>query len=436
MMRFTTTLFAALWLAVPAQAVDIQEVTSARGITAWLVEEPSIPFTAIEIRFQGGTVLDAPGKEGSVNLMMGLIEEGAADLDAQGFAQRTEELAANFSFDAFQDSVSVSARFLTENRDEAIALLRDALVEPRFDQDAVDRVRGQVLSIIRSDSTDPNRIASQTLAELSFSGHPYASPSNGNLESVSALTRDDIVAAHQGVMARDRIFVGAVGDITAEELAVLLDELLGDLPAVGAPFPEETAVALEGGLTVVPFETPQSVAQFGHSSIERTDPDFFAAFVANEIFGGSGFQSRLMNEVRVKRGLTYGVGSFLVDGDYAERIVGQVASDNDRIADAIEVIKDEWARIADLGVTEEELEEAKTFLTGAYPLRFDGNGRIAGILVGMQVDGLPITYVDTRNDRVNAITLEDIRRVTKRIYRPDDLHFVVVGQPEGLQAAN
>ena len=417
-------------------AVDIQEVASPGGINAWLVEEHSIPFVALEIRFKGGASLDPSDTRGATNLMTGLIEEGAGDMDARAFAEARDALAASFDFDVWDDALSVSAKFLTDNQDEAVALLREALVNPRFDDDAVERVRAQVLSVIRSDATDPNTIANRTFDAMLYGDHPYATSRAGTLESVGALTRDDIVAAHRAVLARDRVYVGASGDITAEELGALLDDLLGDLPAVGALLPGDVAPRTKGGVTVVPFETPQSVALFGHEGIPRDDPDFFPAFVANEVFGGNGRQSRLSLEVREERGLTYSVGSFLVNYDHADMLLGQFASANDRVAAAIDVVKDEWAKIAAEGVSETELEEVKTYLTGAYPLRFDGNGQIARILVGMQTVGLTPDYITTRNDQVNAVTLGDVKRVVKRIYQPDNLHFIVVGQPEGLESTN
>lgn len=435
MIRLLTLL--ALLAASPVRAaVDIQEVTSPGGITAWLVEEHSIPFTAIEIRFKGGASLEEPGKRGAINLMTGLIEEGAGDMDAQAFAVAQEALAARFGFDVYDDSLSISARFLSENRAESVALLKAALTRPRFDQDAVDRVRDQVLSSLRSNATDPDEIAAKAFDEMVYGDHPYGSNLQGTLETVSALTRDDVVAAHRNVLTRDHVYVGAVGDITAEELGLLLDELLGDLPAAGAPEPGMATPEFTGGITVIPFDTPQSVAVFGHQGIRRDDPDFFAAFVLNQILGGGDRASRLMEEVREKRGLTYGIYTWLVDADYADLLMGQVKSANNRIAEAIEVIRFEWARIAAEGVTAEELEDAQTYLTGAYPLRFDGNARIAGILVGMQMTGLPIDYPATRNDKINAVTLEDIKRVAARLIRPENLHFVVVGQPEGLETTN
>ncbi|MGR3377140.1 M16 family metallopeptidase [Salipiger abyssi] len=427
---------ASLFLAGPAlAAADIQTVETPMGFTAWLVEEPSIPFTSLEIRFEGGTSLDAPGKRGATNLMVGLLEEGAGEYDARGFAEARDALAASFRYDSGPDTVSVSAKFLTENRDEAVALLRESLIDPRFGEDAVERVRAQVLSGIRSDLKDPDAIANAEFDRLVFGDHPYGSQPEGTVESVTALTRDDLVAAHRAALARDRVYIAAAGDISPEELSALIDRLLGDLPATGAPLPEDVDVATTAGTTVVPFDTPQSVALFGHKGLKRDDPDFFAAYVMNTILGGGGFEARLMTEVREKRGLTYGVYSYLLPMDHAELYLGRVASANDRIGEAISVIRDEWAKMASEGVTDAELAQAKTYLTGAYPLRFDGNGPIARILVGMQMDGLTPDYVTTRNDHIEAVTAEDIARVATRLLQPDALRFVVVGQPEGLEDA-
>jgi zinc protease len=224
-----------------------------------------------------------------------------------------------------------------------------------------------------------------------------------------------------------------VGDVTEAEIGPLLDDLLGDLPAEGPPLPDDVDFGLAGGLTVIDFETPQSVALFGHAGIKRDDDDFFAAFIMNQILGAGGFESRLMNEVREKRGLTYGISTFLVPKFHAEMVLGQVASSNATIAEAIDVTRAEWARMANEGVTADELATAKTFLTGEYPLRFDGNGKIADIMVGMQMIGLPPEYVVNRNDYIEAVTLTEINRVAGELLDPEALHFVVVGQPVGLE---
>ena len=424
-----------LALATPLRAeIAIQEITSPGGIKAWLVEDHGIPFTALEIRFQGGTSLDAPGKRGAVNLMTALIEEGAGGLDAQGFAAARDGLAASFGFGSDQDGVSVSAQFLTENRDQAMDLLQTALIQPRFDQDAVDRVREQVLSGLRSDAKDPGAIADDLASARNFGSHPYGSKGDGTVDSVTALTRDDILAAHQGAIARDRLTVAAAGDISAQDLGVLLDKLLGDLPATGTALPGRAELFIKGGVRVQDFPGPQSVVMFGQGGMRYDNPDYFAASILNEILGGGRFTARLMTEVREKRGLTYGIGTGLASYDHAEALMGQFQASNDKVAEAIDVIRAEWARIEADGVTEAELTNAKTYMTGSYPLRFDGNGTIASILVGMQIMGLSTDYPKTRNTRVDAVTMADVKRVAASLFKPDDLNFVIVGQPVGVTA--
>ena len=401
-------------LATPLRAeIAIQEVTSPGGIKAWLVEDHNIPFMALEIRFRGGTSLDQPGKRGAVNLMTATLEEGAGDLDAQGFAAARDGLAAQIGFGANSDEVSVSVQALSENRAAAMDLLRLALSEPRFDEAALDRVRGQVLAGLRADEQDPSAIAGRVFSARAYGEHPYGSSGDGTIDSVTALVRDDIIAAWQGTMARDRSYVAAAGDITAEPKATWNDA---------------------GGISTQDFPGPQSVVLFGHSGIAFDDPDFFAANLLNDILGGGRFSARLMQEVREKRGLTYGIGTGLSARDLSQEWVGQFQASNDKVAEAIDVVRAEWARMAAGDVTEEDLSTAKTYMTGAYPLRFEGNGPIASILVGMQMLGLPSDYPKTRNDKVNAVTLADLQRVAARLMNPDHLFFKVVGQPVGLQS--
>ena len=437
MMSRFAGLIAALAFALPAHAnIEIEELTSPGGIQAWLVEDHSIPFVAIDIWFRGGSVLEAPEQRGATYMMMGLLEEGAGDMDASAFAEAVEGLATNFGFDSYRDAVTVSARMLTQNRDEAADLLRLALTEPAFDLVAVERVRGQVISIIEGYAQDPDEIASNTFNALAFGDHPYGSAQEGTVETITALTRDDLIAAHRAALTRDRVVVGAAGDITAEELGVLIDHILGGLPDQAPDRPGPAEYLLGGGVTVVDFPTPQSVAIFGHAGIARDDPDFFPAFVLNQVLGGGNFRSRLMEEVRINRGLTYGIGTYLSLADLSPTLLGQFSSSNDLVGQAVEVIQGQWADIAANGITEAKVDAAIQYLTGAYPLRFDGNGTIAGILAAMQADDMPADYIATRNDRVAAVTVDDVRRVAARLLQPDNLHFVVVGQPEGLSPGN
>jgi zinc protease len=431
----TVALMAGLvWAGAAQAAVEIQTVTSPGGIKAWLVESHDIPFTSLHIRFMGGTSLDEPGKRGAVSLMTYTLEEGAADMDAQAFANARDGLAASFRFDADADGLDIEARFLTENRDASIELLRKALQEPRFDQSALDRVRGQILSNIRADAKNANRIASRTLWAMAFPDHPYGTSGDGTEESVQALTRDDVLSAHRNVLARDRVLIGAAGDITPEDLGKIVDALLGALPETGGPMPGKAEYELKPGVTVIDFPGPQSTVMFAQAGIRQSDPDFFAASIVNEVLGGGGFSSRLMDEVREKRGLTYGVSSDIVPLDLAELIIGRASVANANAAQAMEVIREQWARIAKEGITEQELQDTKTYMTGAYPLRFDGNEALSSILVGMQSLGLPPDYPKTRNERVERVTMEDVKRVAARLFREGDLRFIVVGQPEGVTA--
>ncbi|WDA13352.1 M16 family metallopeptidase [Paracoccus marcusii] len=421
-------------LAVPAQAIEIQDVTSPGGIKAWLVQDDSIPFVALDIQFRGGASMDAEGKRGAVNMMTALLEEGAGSNSATQFAQAVEDLGARLSFSASDDTVSVGFQSLTENRDAAADLLAQALAQPRFDDDALTRVRGQVQAVIRSEATDPNSIAAKEMAAQAWGEHPYATSINGTAESVAALTRQDLVAAKNRVLARDRVVVGAAGDISAEELGLLLDRILGGLPEQAtAPLPEQAELQVTGGTTVIDWDSPQTVVAFAGPGIPIDDPDYFAAFVANHILGGGGFSSRLMEEIREKRGLTYGVGTALATGLYGQTWQGGMSGSNATTAEAVELIRAEWARMAE-GVTDQELTDAKTYLTGEYPLRFDGNGRIASILAGMQLIGFPIDYIDTRNAKVEAVTSEDVSRVAQRLLDPERLRFVLVGRPEGIES--
>jgi len=432
LLALTATLFIAL--AAPLRAeVSITPVTSDSGLQAWLVEERSIPFVALELIFAGGATLDDDATAGATSLMTALLSEGAGDLDAQAYAARSEELAARIGFDAGRDTVSVSVRFLTEDADAVIDHVRMALTDPRFDADAVERVRGQMLSKLRRDALDPNTLASRAFAQAAYGDHPYGRASDGTVDTVAALDIDALQAAHQGAIARDRVFIGAAGDIDADELARLIDRLFDGIPAEGAPIPDRAEFSAPAGLEVIPFDGPQSVIAFGHDGIARDDPDFLTAYVVNEVFGGGRFGTRLMESLRVQRSLTYGVGSFLASGLLGESYQGRMSTDNVNAAAAIDLLREEWAQIAKSGISADDLSRIQTYLTGAYPLRFDGNAAIASTMASMQYQGFDIEYVNIRNDLIDALTLDQVNAMAARLYDADALHFVVVGQPEGLE---
>ena len=418
-----------------ALAVDIESVVSPGGIEAWLVEDHSNPIISVEFAFRGGAALDPAGKEGLANMISGLLDEGAGELDSQAFQGRLEDLSIRLSFDTGLDSFGGELQTLTENRDAAFELLRLAITAPRFDQEPVERIRSQLLAILKRESTDPDMIASRTLRQLLFESHPYARPVNGTPASVAALTADDFRRFVAERLARDNLVVGVVGDITPEELARLLDSTFGALPqaARDGEVPEIEPRAT-GDMVIVEEAIPQSVVVMGHGALRREDPDFYAAYVVNYILGGGGFASRLYDEVREKRGLAYSVYSYLSPLDHSGLVLGGVGTQNGSVAQSIDVIREEWRRMGESGPTEEELKNAKTYLTGSYPLRLSSSPRIARMLVGIQLDELGIDYINRRNGLIEAVTPEDARRVAGDLYDVDKLTIVVVGQPEGLEA--
>jgi zinc protease len=422
-------------LVQPAAAINVQEITSPGGIKAWLVEDHSIPLISLSLAFRGGSVLDPAGKEGTSSLLSGLLDEGAGDLDSATFQQRLNELSIDWRFDSGMDELSGGMRTLTENRDAAFDLLRLGLTQPRFDSDPVERIRGQLLSVIAGDVSDPSSIASRSWWRVGYAGHPYSRQTGGTEAGLKAVTADDLRGYVKRVFTRDNLIVGVVGDITAADLGALLDKTFGALPETSdLPTVPEASPAGAGGTIVVDRDIPQSVVLFGHDGVKRHDPDFFAAYVMNYILGGGGFSSRLTEEVREKRGLAYSIATDLVTLDHTGIIMGSVATKNDSVGETLDILRREWSRLAVDGPTAEEIADAKSYITGSYALRFSNSQRIADILVGVQEEGFGADYFAKRNSYVEAVTADDVKRVAKRLLDPAKLLVVVVGKPAGVAA--
>ena len=432
-LRVLLVFFAFAATAASASAIEIKEVRSAKGITAWLVEDHTIPLIAMNFSFAGGAAADPQDKRGLAYVLSGMLDEGAGELESKEFQARLEDLAMRLSFEAGHDEFSGSLQTLSKNRDASFEMVGLALTAPRFDEKPLDRVRGQILLSLRRDGEDPETIAGAEWMRTMFRDHPYAKRSKGSLEGVKAVTGKDLHDLSQRLFARDTLMIAVVGDIDEDTLKRLLDETFGGLPKKSAmPSIPEADIAKGPSITVVDRDIPQSVIRFGHASIKRDDPDFLVAYVVNHILGSGGFGSRLMEEVREKRGLSYGVYTTLYPLDQGGLFFGSAATVNDRVTETIAVVRTELKRMAEEGPTEEELATAKTYLTGSYALRFDSNRKIAGQLLGIQREKLGIDYVEKRNDLVNAITLEDVRRVAKRIIDADGLIFTIVGRPKDV----
>jgi zinc protease len=418
--------------AAPAGATTIERVVSPGGIEAWLVHEPAVPLIAVHFAFVGGAVQDPAGKAGTANLAASLLDEGAGDFDSKAFEERLERKAVELSFSAERDDVRGSLRTLTENRDEAFDDLRLALTAPRFDASDVEINRQQIMSMLRRATTSPNDIASRRWWATAFAGHPYGRPVSGTLESVPTITIDDLKSYTHRVLSRGNLKIAVVGDIDAETLKPLLDRTFGGLPAQ----PELTPIAAAspqglGQRIVVNLDVPQSVVEFGGPGIARKDPDFMAAYIVNHILGGGAFSARLYQEVREKRGLVYSIYDSLVWLDHTALFLGATATRADRTSETVDLIEKEIHRLAENGPTADELAKAKAYLTSSFVLSLDTSSKIAAMLVQLQLDDMGIDYFQRRAQLIDAVTLDDAKRVAKRLL-DNGLLETVVGRPQGV----
>jgi zinc protease len=428
------TLFALSLLAGasrPAGATQIERVMSAGGIEAWVVHEHS-PLIALDFAVPGGAEQDPLDKSGVAYLAASVWDDGAGDLDAKAFHTRLEDKSIELSFGAGRDRVHGSLRTLSANREEAFGYLRLALTAARFDVDAVERARRQLIARLQRQSTSPNDIASRTWWQTAFPNHPYGRSATGTPESIARISIDDLKAYTHRVLARGKLKVAIVGDIDTAEIGPLLDKTFGDLPAEPElmPVPDISMQGL-GRRIVIPLDVPQAVVTFGTPGIFRRDPDFMAAYIVNHILGGGSFSSRLYQEVREKRGLAYGISDSLAWFDHAAVLIGGTATRSAVTGEALEIIEREIHRLAEAGPSEQEVADAKSYLEGSYALGLDTSGKVANQLVQMQIDNLGIDYIDRRTSMIEAVTLDDTKRVAKRLLNAG-LLVTVVGKPQGV----
>lgn len=436
LMKFCIALIAGAFSFLPvAQAIEVQEVTTRSGITAYLVEDHTNPIIAVNFSFRGGAAIDPKNKLGLSYMVSGLLDEGAGELDSLAFQSKLADLAIRLGFDSSRDTFSGSLTTISGNADEAFDLLTLALTEPRFDEEPVERIRRQILVSLARSAENPGTIASQTLFASIFPDHPYGLPTEGTPETIQSITHDDLEAYATARFAKDRLIIGVSGDITPRQLRDRLEQVFGHLPdSVATEWKVPDTEVTHAGTVVVDKAVPQSTVYMAQPGLLRTDPDWYAALIADYILGGGSFASRLMDEVREKRGLAYGVGTNLVPFESGPVILASVGTRNDAVAESISVIREEWRKFQAEGPTAQELEDAKLYMTGSWPLRFTSTGRLAQILVAVQRDDLGLDFLDRRNDFIEAVTLDDVRRVAAELYQPDNLTVVVVGQPEGVTA--
>jgi zinc protease len=429
--------FCCLFVSSLSVALNIQEVRSPSGITAWLAESHNVPVISMSFRFRAGATSDHPGKEGTANFLSAMLDEGAGELNSQVFQEKLVDLSIEMGFDAGLEHFSGSLRTLTKNSDEAFRLLQLALTQARFDREAIERVRAQMIGSLKSRLKRPSTIASREWYKMFFGTHPYGRPITGTIKTVSGIKSEDLKDFVKNNLGQSNLVIGVAGDISPEKLSLKLDEIFSRLPRVAIlrelPKPHRMDTP---GTVLIEREFPQSVVVFGHRGLKRDDPDWYAAYVLNNILGGGGFSSRLMEQIRETRGLAYGVYTWLDPMERTGLIMGEVATDNSRVSESLKIIESEWRKMSQTGVSETELESAKAYINGAFPLTLDSTRRISKVLASVQFDRLGINYLSQRPKLINRVTTEDIRRVARRLLKAGALRFLVVGKPKSLRSVN
>ena len=426
--------FLSLVLVKYADAFEIKQVTSNSGITAWLVEDHKNPLITMQFMVRSGSSIDPKTKTGLAYLVSGLLDEGAGDLDSKSFQVALEKNSIALSFNARMDSFSGTLSTLTETKEEAFLLLALAIKEPRFDPEPTLRVKSQIAASLRASKENPNNIAGKLWWQLAFPSHAYGRPKKGTPETLASITREDMKDYVNKNLIKDNISISVVGDITTGELSAVLDDIFGDLPSSSARNElRNTRVKNSGETVIVERDIPQSVVIFGHDGIKRDDADWYAATILFEILAG-GFGSRLTEEIREKRGLTYGVAAYPLPLDKAGVIVGSVSTVNGRVAESIRLIRDIWRRFGEEGPTIEEIQNAKDYINGSFSLRFTNSKTIVGVLNALQRFDLGKNYIEERPNLIAKVTPEDLKRVAKRIFKAESLTFVIVGNPVNIKA--
>ncbi len=414
-------------------AAKIQHLISPGGIEAWFVQDATVPLIAMEYAFGGGSTQDPADKPGVGNMVASLLDEGSGELDSTTFHERLDRRAIELSFSSTRDYFRGSLRMLRDNRDEAFALLQTALTSPHFESSDVERIRAQIISGLRRDTSSPTSLASRKFLEVTFGDHPYGRQASGTLTSVPNIDVADMKDYVRRVLAKDSLRIAVVGDVDAATLGKLLDQTFGGLPAKSNLTPVADVEAQKPPQRAfIPLDVPQTVVTFGGPGFKRHDPSFMAGYVVNHILGGGTLSSRLYHEVREKRGLAYSVSESLLWMDHSAVFVGNTGTRADRAGETVEAIDKEIHRMAEDGPTQQELDEAKSYLKGSQMLALDSSSKLASALLQYQLDKLPIDYIEKRNAIVDAVTLDDARKAAKRLWGQGLLTVIVGRAPQAI----
>ncbi len=431
-MRAFAMFVATLLIPSTAFALDVQSFSPAMGQSVWFVSDRTLPMIAMTAALPAGSAYDPHAKPGLAAFAADLLDEGAGKLNATAFQTALSNRAIRLTVTPTRDFLIVSLVTLADNAKDAFQLLGLALSQPRFDQDAVARVRAQILSALAEQSEEPASVAENGFYRAFFRDHPYAHPLDGETASVSGISVGDLKGFAATHWVGTGLKIAVSGDVDRATLTALLKTAFGRLPQRAVPPLPFAARAGQPGVQVMAMDVPQPTVVFGLPGILRTDPDFLPGYVANYILGG-GDSGKIAADRRSarKRGLTYDISTDLETNRKARFVLGDVATGRGSVRQTIGVIRDTLRDFAANGPTDCRTSRTrKTYLTGSFPLAFGSNVGIASQLNTFQRIGLSVDYVKKRNALIDAITLDQVKRAAARLYNPARLTFVVAGSME------
>lgn len=435
MTRLIIALTLTIFISACSPAEEITKVLNVQELTSnvWLVEDNTAPVISINFSFDGGLLHDPKGKPGVGRLVSILLDEGAGELSSQEFQKELSNNSIHMSFSSGRDAFYGKIKTLTKNKDIAFKLLNLALTKPNFNEDAITRMKNANIADIKDSLGDPRWLSARSFNGMLFAGHPYELPGYGHLKSMKEINRQDLIDFKNKQFTRDTLKIAIAGDISKTEALAAVKTIFNELPEKSTSLDiKNTLLQYKGKTILLPVKSPQTYISVANEGIDRKDTDWYAATVMNYILGGGGFESRLMKEIRKKRGLTYGVYSGLSSMKHANLIRADLSTSNEKASEALKILKREWQKMAKDGATEKELKEAKSYITGSLLLGLTSTSAIASALNGLQQYNLDYNYINNRNDKINKVTLADIKRVADRLLKVDDLTIVMAGDPKNI----
>ena len=411
------------------EALEFKKLETKSGIKFWFVEDKSIPIVSVSFSFKGGSSLESKEKNGISNLMTSLMDEGTRKLTSTEFKKMMKSIGMKLSFSSQKDKISGSFQIISSQAQSGFNLFYEALNHPAFNLSDFERIRKQVISSIKIDESDLSTLASNKFNENFFKNHNFSKTSKGSISSIKRINREDLSSFHKSAFQKSNLVIGVSGSIKEEEIINFIDIVFGELKNSIQISELKKFDNLGKGKAVFKMKTPQTSVLFGHPGLARNDEEYFALRIANYIFGGGGFQSRLYKKIREKKGLVYSIYSYLLSYQSDGVIVGGFQTRNEFVNETISNVKEEWINMQRKGITENELENAKAYFNGSFTRNFTSTRSISGLLEVVQYFNLGEDYFERRESIINKLDLKKVNKVLSEVFDEEELFFMIVGEP-------